>query len=143
MKLSAVLAAKGSRVYTTRPSTSIQDAIKALADANIGALIVLDANGTPMGILSERDIIRRMAAATEVRSAKVGDLMSSPIVTGHPDDDADSVLHTMTAKRFRHLPVVENGQLVGMITIGDLVKAELLEFRGAVETLESRLMEAR
>jgi CBS domain-containing protein len=83
-----------------------------------------------------------MAAATEVRSAKVGDLMTSPIVTGRPDDDADSVLRTMTAERFRHLPVVDGGQLVGMVTIGDLVKAELTEFRGAVETLETQLMES-
>ena len=142
MKLSAILAAKGTKVFTIEPSASIQEAIRELAGANIGALIVLDANGAPMGILSERDIIRQMAAATEVRSAKVGDLMSSPIVTGRPDDDADSVLRTMTINRFRHLPVVEGGQLVGMVTIGDLVKAELTEFRGAVETLETQLMES-
>jgi CBS domain-containing protein len=142
MKLSAVLAAKGTKVFTIGPSASVQDAIRELAGANIGALIVVDSNGAPTGILSERDIIRRMAAATEVRSAKVGDLMSSPIVTGRPDDDADSVLRTMTAKRFRHLPVVDSGQLVGMVTIGDLVKAELTEFRGAVETLETQLMES-
>lgn len=142
MKLSAVLAAKGTKVFTIKPSASIQHALEQLAAANIGALIVVDANGTPTGILSERDIIRRMAAATEVRSAKVGDLMSSPIVTGSPDDDADSVLRTMTANRFRHLPVVESGRLVGMVTIGDLVKAELTEFRGTVETLETQLMES-
>jgi CBS domain-containing protein len=143
MKLSAVLAAKGTRVFTTTPDTSIQQAITELAENNIGALIVLDRQGgAPVGILSERDIIRRMAAAVEVRSAKVGDLMSSPIVTGSSEDDADSVLRTMTTKRFRHLPVVDAGQLVGMVTIGDLVKAELVEFRGAVETLETQLMES-
>lgn len=142
MKLSAVLAAKGTKVFTIEPSASIQDAVRELAAANIGALIVVDGNGVPTGILSERDIIRRMAAATEVRSAKVGDLMSSPIVTGRPDDDADSVLRTMTLNRFRHLPVVDGGKLVGMVTIGDLVKAELTEFRGAVETLETQLMES-
>jgi len=141
VKLSAVLAAKGTKVFTIVPSASIQEAIQELAAANIGALIVVDGRGAPIGILSERDVIRRMAAATEVRSAKVGDLMTSPITTGHPDDDADSVLRTMTARRFRHLPVVDDGQLVGMVTIGDLVKAELTEFRGAVETLETQLME--
>jgi len=143
MKLSAVLAAKGTRVHTTVPSTSIQDAIVQLAAANIGALVVLDAAGAPIGMLSERDIIRRMAAATEVRSAKVGDLMSSPIVTGTPGDDAESVLHTMTTRRFRHLPVVEAGKLVGMVTIGDLVNAQLTEMRGVAETLETQLMESR
>jgi CBS domain-containing protein len=142
MKLAAVLAAKGTKVFTVSPAASIQDAIKSLADANIGALIVVDAHGGPVGILSERDVIRRMANASEVRSAKVGDLMTSPVVSGTPEDDADAVLRTMTTRRFRHLPIVEDGQLVGMITIGDLVKAQLTEFRGAVETLETRLMES-
>jgi CBS domain-containing protein len=142
MKLAAVLAAKGTKVFTVTPAASIQDAIKSLADANIGALIVVDAHGGPVGILSERDVIRRMANASEVRSAKVGDLMTSPVVSGTPEDDADAVLRTMTTRRFRHLPIVEDGQLVGMITIGDLVKAQLTEFRGAVETLETRLMES-
>ena len=143
MKLRDVLASKGTRVFTIARTASIQEAIGELAAANIGALIVVDdAGGGPVGILSERDVIRRMAAATEVRSALVGDLMSSPIVTGTPEDDADSVLHTMTARRFRHLPVVEDGELVGMVTIGDLVKAQLTEFRGAVETLETRLMDS-
>lgn len=142
MKLAAVLAAKGTKVFTIGQAASVQDAIKSLADANIGALIVVDGDGGPVGILSERDVIRRMANASEVRSAKVGDLMTSPIVSGTPEDDADAVLRTMTARRFRHLPIVEDGQLVGMITIGDLVKAQLTEFRGAVETLETRLMES-
>ncbi len=143
MKLRDVLASKGTRVFTITHTASIQQAIGELAAANIGALIVVEASGgEPVGILSERDVIRRMAAATEVRSAVVGDLMSSPIVTGTPEDDADSVLHTMTTRRFRHLPVVEDGELVGMVTIGDLVKAQLNEFRGTVETLETRLMES-
>jgi CBS domain-containing protein len=143
MKLRDVLASKGTRVFTIEHTASIQEAIGELAAANIGALIVVEASGgEPVGILSERDVIRRMAAATEVRSAVVGDLMSSPIVTGTPEDDADSVLQTMTTRRFRHLPVVEDGELVGMVTIGDLVKAQLNEFRGTVETLETRLMES-
>ncbi len=143
MKLRDVLASKGTRVFTIIHTASIQQAIGELAAANIGALIVVEVSGgEPVGILSERDVIRRMAAATEVRSAVVGDLMSSPIVTGTPEDDADSVLHTMTTRRFRHLPVVEDGELVGMVTIGDLVKAQLNEFRGTVETLETRLMES-
>ena len=142
MKLKDVLASKGTRVFTIEPEASIQDAIRELAEANIGALIVVDGAGSPVGILSERDVIRRMASATEVRSAKIADLMSSPITTGTPEDDADSVLQTMTTRRFRHLPVVDGGELVGMVTIGDLVKAQLNDFRGTVETLETRLMES-
>jgi CBS domain-containing protein len=68
--------------------------------------------------------------------------MTSPVVAGTSDDDVESVLRTMTAKRFRHLPVVDDGELVGMVTIGDLVKAQLNAYRGTVETLEHRLLNA-
>jgi CBS domain-containing protein len=143
MKLAAVLAAKGSRVFTIEPAAEISVAIARLADNNIGALIVVDDAGAPVGILSERDIIRAFARGGEVLGANVADLMTSPVISGTSNDDLDGVLRTMTARRFRHLPVVDGGVLVGMVTIGDLVKAQLSAFRGAVETLESRLLEAR
>lgn len=143
MKLSTVLAAKGSRVFTITPESPIREAVAVLAANNIGALIVVDSNGAPTGIISERDIIRRLSASRSVLDSTVGDLMSSPIVSGTSNDDLESVLRTMTTRRFRHLPVVDDGVLVGMVTIGDLVKAQLNEFRGAVATLETRLMESR
>lgn len=142
MKLSAVLAAKGNRVFTITPGASIADAVAMLAENNIGALIVTGGDGLPMGMLSERDIIRRLSDGPGVLTQLVSDLMSSPVTCGTSNDDADSVLQTMTSKRFRHLPVVDHEELVGMVTIGDLVKSELLEFRGAVATLETRLMDA-
>jgi len=142
MKLAAVLAAKGSKVFSIRPDASIREAVAVLAANNIGALIVTIGTGVPEGILSERDIIRRLAESPEVLSASVRELMTSPVVSGTSADDLDSVLRTMTARRFRHLPVVDDGELVGMVTIGDLVKAELAEFRGAIATLETRLMES-
>ena len=142
MKLSAVLAAKGNRVFTITPGASIADAVAMLAENNIGALIVTGGDGLPMGMLSERDIIRRLSDGPGVLTQLVSDLISSPVTCGTSNDDADSVLQTMTSKRFRHLPVVDQEELVGMVTIGDLVKSELLEFRGAVATLETRLMDA-
>ncbi|MGE3076842.1 MAG: CBS domain-containing protein [Dehalococcoidia bacterium] len=140
MKLSAVLAAKGNRVFTIAPEASITDAVALLAEHNIGALIVTNPGGLPVGILSERDIIRRTARGAGVLTERVSDLMSSPVTSGTSNDDLDSVLRTMTTNRFRHLPVVDDGELVGMVTIGDLVKSQLTEFRGAVDTLETRLM---
>lgn len=140
MKLSAVLAAKGNRVFTVAPSDLISEAVALLAENNIGALIVTGNDGLPAGILSERDIIRRLSKGAGVLTEKVADLMTSPVTSGTSNDDVDSVLRTMTTKRFRHLPVVDENELVGMVTIGDLVKAELTEFRGAVATLETRLM---
>ena len=142
MKLSAVLAAKGNRVFTITPGATIADAVAMLAENNIGALIVTAIDGLPVGMLSERDIIRRLSDGPGVLTELVSDLMTSPVTSGTSNDDADSVLQTMTSKRFRHLPVVDHDELVGMVTIGDLVKSELLEFRGAVATLESRLMDA-
>ncbi len=140
MKLSAVLAAKGNRVFTIEPAESITSAVALLAEHNIGALIVTAPGGLPTGILSERDIIRRLAKGAGVLTETVADLMTSPVTIGTSNDDLDSVLRTMTTSRFRHLPVVDDGELVGMVTIGDLVKAQLTEFRGAVATLETRLM---
>ncbi len=142
MKLSAVLAAKGNRVFTIGPGASIRDAVDVLAGNNIGALIVIGPAGAPAGVLSERDIVREIANSPGVIHKNVSDVMTTPVVTGTPEDDVDSVLRTMTARRFRHMPVVDHGALVGMVTIGDLVKAQLTEFRGAVETLETRLMES-
>lgn len=140
MKLQSVLAAKGPRVVTVSPSAPVSEALKLLAEHNIGALIAVAEGGVPVGILSERDIIHSLAAGRGVRDKLVGDLMTREIVTGSPNDDIEAVLQTMTSRHFRHLPIVEEGVLVGMVTLGDLVKAQLNAFRGAVDTLETRLM---
>lgn len=142
MKLAAVLAVKGTRVFTIGADASVREAVATLAKNNIGALVVMPTSGAPVGIISERDIIRRLAANEAVLDAKVSDLMSSPVLCGTSDDDLESVLRTMTTRRFRHLPVVDDGELVGMVTIGDLVNAQLNAFRGAVATLETRLMDS-
>ncbi len=142
MKLAAVLAAKGTRVFTIGPQASVREAVIELARNNIGALVVLAGPGAPVGIISERDIIRRLAANDAVLDAKVSELMTAPVVCGSSEDDLESVLRTMTTRKFRHLPVVDAGELVGMVTIGDLVNSQLNAFRGAVATLETRLMDS-
>ena len=142
MKLESVLATKGSRVVTTTPAMSVGDAVALLAEHNVGALVAVDWQGKPCGIVSERDIVRAMARRADVMPLAVSDLMTTGLVCGSPDDDLEAVLQTMTSRHFRHLPVVDNGQLVGILTIGDLVKAQLNQYRGAVDTLEVRLMES-
>lgn len=142
MKLAAVLAVKGTRVFTIGADAAVREAVTELAGNNIGALVVMPASGPPVGIISERDIIRRLSADESVLDARVVDLMTSPVLCGTSDDDLESVLRTMTSRRFRHLPVVDDGELVGMVTIGDLVNAQLNAFRGAVATLETRLMDS-
>ena len=140
MKLEPVLAAKSSRVFTTTAATSIRDAVRILAENNIGALIVIDGSGLPVGILSERDIIQALARGDAALDATVGDLMTSPVTVAAPVEDAQSVLRTMTSHHFRHVPVVEDGRLVGMVTIADLVKAQLNDALGAIDRLETRLL---
>ncbi len=142
VKLETVLSAKGPGVVTTTAATSMAEAIALLSRHNIGAVVVVDAAGAPAGILSERDIIRHLAAGEEIDAAAVGDWMTTPVTVATPADDVDSVLRTMTARRFRHVPVVDGARLIGIVTIGDLVKAERDEYMGAIETLETQLMDA-
>lgn len=140
MKLESVLAAKGQMVFTIRPDDSIAEAVRRLAQHNIGALVVVNADGAPVGMLSERDIIRDLAVSADVLSKSAGDLMSHPITTGTLGDDVDAVFRTMTHRRFRHLPVVDDGRLIGLLSLGDLVKAVMTDYQGAVANLETQLL---
>lgn len=142
MKVSAVLAAKGNRVFTIRAEALVEEAVASLAANNIGALVVTSGTGAPSGILSERDIIRQLSTDPATLEHHVSDVMTFPVVCGTSGDDVDSVLRTMTTERFRHMPIVDGDTLVGMVTIGDLVKAQLNEYRGVAATLETRLMES-
>jgi CBS domain-containing protein len=140
MKLESVLAAKGQMVFTVTPDDSIAEAVRRLAQHNIGALVVVNQDGAPVGMLSERDVIRYLAVGSDVLSKTAGDLMSTSITTGTLGDDVDAVFHTMTHRRFRHLPVLDDGRLVGLVSLGDLVKAVLTDYQGAVANLETQLL---
>jgi len=139
MKIDAILAIKGMNVLTIRPDQSVREAVALLSQHNIGALVVVDVNGTVVGILSERDIVRRAAHDEQVFALAVRQLMTDKVVTGTPSDDLDVVLRTMTARHFRHLPIVEQGKLVGIVTIGDVVKARLDQYRGEVDNLHTQI----
>jgi CBS domain-containing protein len=142
MKLEHVVARKARGVFTLPAAAAVAEAIQLLADNNIGAVVVLDETSVPVGILSERDLIRRAATGSLPLEAPVRELMSSPIVTGAPGDDVEAVLRTMTDRHFRHLPVVDDGKLVGVVSLGDLVKAQLQQMKGTVENLETQLLES-
>jgi CBS domain-containing protein len=142
MKLEHVVARKGRGVFTLAGAASVAEAVKLLAENNIGAVVVLDDASGPVGILSERDLIRAAAAGPLPLESPVRELMSSPIVTGAPGDDVEAVLRTMTDRHFRHLPVVDEGRLVGVVSLGDLVKAQLQQMKGTVENLETQLLES-
>lgn len=140
MNVKTILAKKSVSVITIRPEQSIREAVARLAEYNIGALVVIDETDLLVGILSERDITRTMASDEQILSKLVSDLMSTNVITGLPQDDLISVANTMTEKRIRHLPVVDKGKLVGIISVGDVLKAQRDQYKGEVDTLQSQIL---
>jgi CBS domain-containing protein len=139
MNIASILARKGGRVITSRPEQSIRQALSLLAEHNIGALVVVDETGAPAGILSERDIVREAARDERLFARTVGEIMTRDVIVGVPEDDLRAVRHTMTERRIRHVPVIADGRLVGIVSIGDVVKAELDQYLGEVETLQTQV----
>ena len=143
MNIASLLASKGSKVITIQPQQTVRQAVGLLAEHNIGALVVVDRSSSPVGIVSERDIVRSAARNERVFSEPVAALMTKDVVIGLPHDDLASVGHTMTERRIRHLPVMEGGKLVGIVSIGDVVKAQRDQYQGEVETLQTQILDDR
>ncbi len=123
MKVVHILQTKGAAVFTVRTTASITEAIDILGERNIGAVVVKDEKEVVVGILSERDIVRRLRTEGSVALTKnVSAYMTPNPFTCSLDAEVDQVLARMTDKRVRHLPVCENGKLVGIVSIGDVVK---------------------
>jgi CBS domain-containing protein len=132
-----LLDGKGRAIFSVEPKAPVLEAIRAMAEHHVGALLVMQGE-TLAGIVSERDYARkvillgRSSADTPVR-----DIMSSPVLTVSPDTSVQTCMQLMTDRRVRHLPVVEGGRVVGMVSIGDLVKAVIAEQQQHIEQLES------
>ncbi len=123
-----LLEGKGNDVFAVRPNDTIHSVVDILKEKRIGAVVVTDQNGALQGILSERDIVRRMAETPgQTLPQSVSDLMTTEVKTCSPDDLLNDVLKTMTEGRFRHMPVLSDGHLRGIITIGDVVHFRLKE----------------
>lgn len=128
-------------VMTVPPETSIADIVKILADKGYGTVLVSKDGKSPDGILSERDIVRKMAThGASVLNAEVKEFMTSKLITCTRNDSADSVMSQMTEGRFRHMPVLQDGELVGLISLGDVVKARLAELAMEKDALEGMIM---
>ena len=140
MKVRRILATKGSGVFTIGPEQTLKEAVVMLAQHNIGALVVVEGDEQLVGIISERDVIRQAARRDDFLGQTVGEVMTKQVITGMPQDDVMSVVHTMSERRFRHLPIVEQGRLVGMISVTDIIRVQRDEYRGEVETLEAQLL---
>jgi CBS domain-containing protein len=123
MRLAQILEAKGAEVVTTGPDTTIAQAVALLVDHNIGAVVVVEEEA-PVGILSERDLLRFLAAGPpDLVGTRVSELMTAGMVTGTPYDRVSRAMTIMTEQRIRHLPILDGGRLVGIVSIGDLVNA--------------------
>jgi len=107
---------------------------------NIGALVVTDQANRPVGIISERDIVRNLLKHSDLFTRPIQSIMTTSLITGVPQDDLKAVANTMTDKRIRHLPVVEQGILVGIVSIGDVVKAQRDQYQGEVDTLQTQIL---
>src|SRR5262245_20663794 len=139
MSLKTILAAKGGNIVCIEPTADLAAAAKLLSAHRIGALVVLDAGGRPVGILSDRDIVRRMAelgnAALQLSVAQV---MTRNISTCDINDPINSVMERMTQGKFRHMPVLDNDRLAGLVSIGDVLKFHINQLEACIA--ESKLM---
>ncbi|HCA81497.1 MAG TPA: histidine kinase [Bacteroidetes bacterium] len=138
-----ILQTKGPEVWSVEPETPVMIALKIMDEKNIGALVVARA-GSVLGILSERDYARKLVLKGRATSdATVQDLMTPTVITVTPSQSMDRCMELMTSKRIRHLPVVENDKLIGLISIGDVVKAVISEKEDLIKQLENYITGAR
>ncbi len=137
--VASILGAKGSATWSVTPDESVYAALELMADKNVGALVVID-RGSLVGIISERDYARKVILmARGSKETPVAEIMTADPVTCTSDTTVTECMSVMTDKRFRHLPVVDDGQLVGVISIGDVVRAVIEEQKFLIDQLESSI----
>jgi CBS domain-containing protein len=144
MKIRDILRTKGGDIVTVSQSESLLEASRLLGDYGIGVLLVVDADGKPIGILSERDIVREFArVGPDCAATAVQAVMTEDLIVGLPDDDLSYVMNVMTQQRIRHLPILEDDQLVGLVSIGDVVKAHVTQTETEIRHLHSYITGGR
>ena len=139
----SILRSKGNTIWSVTPDATVFDALKIMAEKNIGALMVLQKE-IVVGIFSERDYARKIVLKGEsIHSAVMKDVMTSAVLTVHPEQSLEECMALMTAKHVRHLPVLQNGNLIGLISIGDVVKAIISEHEYTIKQLENYITGSR
>jgi CBS domain-containing protein len=138
-----ILRIKGHAVWSTTPDATVYEALKAMAEKNVGALVVLDAD-TVVGIVSERDYARKVVLhGRSSREIQVREIMTTEVYYVRLEQNIQECMAQMTEKRVRHLPALENGQLVGVISIGDVVKAVIADHESTIKHLEDYITGGR
>ena len=142
MTVARIINEKGRDVVTTGPAASLAEVAALLSEKRIGAVLVMDGD-TLLGILSERDIVRGLARhGGEALNKLASDCMTARVVTCRPEDTINDVMQKMTTGRFRHLPVIENGRLAGLVSIGDIVKRRIEEVEREAEQIREYIATA-
>ena len=143
MTVKAILAAKGGDIITIEPNTNVAAAAKLLAERRIGALVVTGADRRMVGIVSERDIVQELAVhGAASLDLPLTDIMTRKVMTCSPSDTISSVMERMTQGKFRHLPVLEQGRLIGVVSIGDVVKYRLQQMEREQSALRDYIQTA-
>ncbi len=137
MRIADVLRNKGASVATITPETSVSGLLTELSVHNIGAMVVVSPDGV-IGIVSERDVVRALQErGADLLRQPVSEIMTTFVATCTPNDSVDSLSVLMTTKRVRHIPVMENGRLTGIVSIGDVVKTRMEELEATQEQLQA------
>lgn len=140
MTIASILSSKGSDVFTITLPNTLLEVCSTLREHRIGAVLIVDDKGKLAGILSERDVVRRIAAnGPAALQADASECMTSNVVTCSLQDTIQTAMARMSEGRFRHIPVVENDELVGMVSIGDLVKRRIADAEREAEDLKNYL----
>ena len=143
MAVAHILRQKGTSVFTVEPGDSVQTIVDMLARHRIGAVVVVDPAGGIAGIVSERDVVRAMVGdVAAVVSMTAKDIMTAKVRTGSPTDSEAELMQMMTESRIRHLPVVANGRVTGMISIGDVVKLRIESMEAEADQMKSYIASA-
>ncbi len=130
MKIRQIIAGKGSQVVSVTPDDSLAAAVRSMTGNKVGSALAIDESGRIMGVLTERDVLRYCSDLTSpLRETKVSAIMTTDIMVAIPEDDVETMIATMVEGRFRHLPVVDDGKLCGLVSMGDLVKSQLKHVR--------------
>lgn len=143
MNAGRILSEKGREVFTVTPSTSLLDAARELTDRRVGAVVIMEDSGRPQGVFSERDLARALAGeGAAVLTEPVSGVMSRNLVTAGVNAGIDELMGLMTQRRVRHILILEDGELVGLVSIGDVVKRKIAEAEAEAESLKNYIESA-
>ncbi|MEE9555578.1 MAG: CBS domain-containing protein [candidate division Zixibacteria bacterium] len=140
MKASDILKEKGSMVRTISPDKTVIQALQSMIENKVGSLVVTERGNTPVGIITERDILRHAGRTDAWKETSISKIMTKNLIIGFPGDDIEVIMALMTQNRFRHVPILQDKKLAGIISIGDIVKAKLKDVKAENRYLNAYIM---